>query len=175
MRDYYGAYQEERYSSLYAPMRGVMSAMGKAMWHFAQLKEMTWYQWGYAGITGFIHHMEHVYPEYIDQFKGLMAQLGLPIAYPPIEEFRETEAELGQIFRMSIRLVDEVNMALSRFIEAADSSDYEPLARQAETIQMANFAPRAILTQALAMSEQGNSAASLDAWLKGTLDAPQQA
>lgn len=174
MRDYYGAYQADGASALYEPMRGVMSAMGKAMWHFAQLKEMTWYQWGYAGITGFLHHMEHVYPEYIDAFKGLMAQLGLPIAYPAIEEFREPEPELGSVFQAGIRLVDEVNRALSRFVEAADSFDFEPLARQAENIQTANFAPRAILTQALTMSGQGNSASSLDSWLKGTLDAPQQ-
>lgn len=174
MKDYYGAYKNELYSPLYEPMRGVMRGMGKAMWHFAQLKEMTWYQWGYAGITGFIHHLEHVYPEYIDRFKGLMAQLGLPISYPPIEEFRGAGKDLEDIFRTCIGLIDEVNMALSRFVEAADNLYFEPLARQAENIQMANFEARAILTQALTMSEQGNSASSLDSWLKGTLDAPGQ-
>ena len=50
----------------------------------------------------------------------------------------------------------------------------EPLARRAENIQMENFAPRAWLTQALTMSEQGGSASSLDSWLKDTLDAAQK-
>ena len=175
MRDYYSAYKEDRFSGLYEPMRGAMSAMGKAMWHFAQLKEMTWYQWGYAGITGFLHHMEHVYPDYIDEFKGLLAQLGLPIAYPPIAEFRDSQLDLDAIFETAIRLVDEVNEALSRFVEEADTAGFEPLARKAENIQMMNFEPRAILTQALTMAEQGNSPSSLDSWLKETLDAPQKA
>ena len=175
MTNYKNAYADRRYEALEQPMRSVMSRMGKAMWHFAQLKEITWYQWGYAGITGAIHHLEHVYGGYIDSFKALLAQMGLPLAYPAIPEMEESFGSLTAIFYHCIGLIDEVNDALSAFVEAADREALEPLARRAENIQMENFAPRAWLTQALTMSEQGGSASSLDSWLNDTLDAPQKA
>lgn len=174
MKTYTNAYSDPHCTALEEPMRNVMSRMGKAMWHFAQLKEITWYQWGYAGITGAIHYLEHVYGGYIDSFKELLAQMGLPLAYPGIPELREPFDSLAGIFARCIGLIDEVNDALSAFVEAADREALEPLARRAENIQMENFAPRAWLTQALTMSEQGGSASSLDSWLKDTLDAAQK-
>lgn len=163
-----------KYGELYEPMRKAMSAMGKAMWHFAQIKEITWAQWGFEGITRAIHYLEHQQPEYIDSFKGLMAMLGLPLIYPPIPDMPREFNSLSEVLEACIGLVDEVNEALSQFIEAADLSGYEPLARQAENIQMQNFAPRAWLTQALTMSLNPNSESSVDSWLRGTLAPPMQ-
>ena len=174
MRDYYRAYDGERNSPLYEPMRDVVAEMGKAMWSFAQIKEMTWYGWGYAGITAAIHYLEHTMPEYIDQFKGLMAQLGLPIAYPPIPELKAQYGDLKQVFDACMEIIDSVNEALSRFIEVADTSRFEPLARKAENIQMLNYEPRAWLTHARAMAENDVSASSIDSWLAHTLEAPQK-
>ena len=174
MRDYYEAYKDNRYSALYEPMRRVMGAMGKAMWMFAAIKEITWYQWGMEGLTAFLHHLEHVYPEYIDEFKALLAQLGLPLVSPPLPELTEAVPNAQRALELSLDLVDEVNEALSGFIEVTDTMRYEPLARKAENIQMANFEPRAILTQALTMAEQGASEASYDSWIKNTLKAPQK-
>lgn len=174
MRNYYSAYQDNGFSRLYEPMRRVMEELGTAMWHFAQIKEMTWYSWGLQGITGSLHWLEHVYPDYIDKFKGLLAELGLPLVYPPIKQFTGAVDTIPQAFRESISIIDRVNDALSEFVEAADSEAWEPLAREAETIQMENFRPRAWLTQALTMSEQGASAASLDSWMMKTLKAPQK-
>lgn len=54
MREFRGAYRNERYAGLYEPMRRAMAAMGKAMWWFAALKEQTWYQ-GYE--ISFIHFL----------------------------------------------------------------------------------------------------------------------
>ena len=75
MREFRGAYRNERYSGLYEPMRRAMAAMGKAMWWFAALKEQTWYQ-GYAGVTAAIHALEHKQPEYIDAAAELPARSG---------------------------------------------------------------------------------------------------
>ena len=88
MRDFYAAYREDRYSFLYEPMRRAMSAMGNAMWSFAAIKEHTWYS-GYAALTRAIHALEHKQPEYIDQFKDIMAKLGLPLSYPSIAEMQD--------------------------------------------------------------------------------------
>lgn len=110
MKTYTNAYSDPRCTALEEPMRDVMSRMGKAMWHFAQLKEITWYQWGYAGITGAIHYLEHVYGGYIDSFKELLAQMGLPLAYPGIPELREPFDSLAGIFARCIGLIDEVKI-----------------------------------------------------------------
>lgn len=175
MREYNKAYIKSKYPGLRDPSRYVVAEMGKAMWHFAQLKEVTWYQWGYAGITRAIHYLEHSYGAYIDGFKDLLAQLGLPIEYPSIEELDVTPQGLSETFDMCISLIDGVNNALSVFIEKCDRDRLEPLARKAENIQMENFAPRAWLEQAKAMAETGDwSAPSIDSWMARTLDAPQK-
>lgn len=175
MREFNTAYNaDSRLTPLYTPMRNAMGAMGKAMWHFAQLKEITWYCWGFAGITNAVHWLEHQYGEYIDSFKELLAQVGAPLRYPPIPEFLQNPQSLKEVFGACVFLLDDVDDALSEFIEAADTNGFEPLARQAETIQINSFKPRAWLLQAITMAEEGNSAATIDGWLKNTLEAPQQ-
>ena len=115
MREFRGAYRNERYAGLYEPMRRAMAAMGKAMWWFAALKEQTWYQ-GYAGVTAAIHALEHKQPEYIDELKDIMAKLGLPLSYPPIPELDMEYPGLSGTFDMCIGLLDEVNDALSGIV-----------------------------------------------------------
>lgn len=174
MKKYNAAYGDSRYAPLYTPMRAVVEAMGTAMWHFAQIKEITWYGWGYEGITEGIHRLEHVYGEYIDDFKKLLAQVGMPLSYPEILEFRKNPQNLEEIFDLCMGLIDRVNDALSEFVETADCCGLEPLARQAENIQMENFRPRAWLCQARTMAENGSSAASIDSWVRRTLNEAQQ-
>lgn len=175
MKDFNRAYSDERFAPLYEPTRRVMAVMGKAMWHFAALKEITWYQWGFAGITGAVHYLEHLYPEYIDGFKDVLAQTGRPIPYPAIPEMTESFTDLPGLLFHCLTLIDEVNAALSDFIEATDTSDFEPLARQAESIQIENYKNRAWLEQAITMSHENGSVPTVDSWLKSTLGAPQKA
>lgn len=174
MKNFKDAYADEIFYGLQGPVSNVVGAMGKAMWTFAQIKEITWYQWGYAGITGAIHWLEHICGDYIDEFKDTLAQIGRPLIYPAIPAFTGEIRSLPEAFDYCIGEIDRVNKALSDFIEAADTERYEPLARKAENIQMRNFAPRAWLTQAAVMSYEPNSASSVDSWLKNTLDAPQK-
>lgn len=173
MKDFNMAYKTAVCAHLEEPAKKVVGAMGRAMWHFAQIKEITWYCWGFEGITNAIHYLEHIYGDFIDDFKALMAQMGLPLTYPTIPAYSAKTENLTAVFMNCIELIDEVNAAVSNFIEAADTSYSEPLARQAESIQVANFKNRAWLTQALTMSEQGGSIPTIDAWLKNTMVAPQ--
>lgn len=169
MRDFSKAYAGT-YSALYPSVENSMREMGKAMWHFAQIKEIVWYQWGYANITKAIHGLEHVYGEYIDSFKEVLAQLGLPLVYPAIPEFSKDIPDLETAFSVCIDLIDYVNEALSEFIEVSDRGRLEPLARRAENIQMENFAPRSWLIQATVMAANGNSASSIDSWMEELLE-----
>ena len=174
MREFRGAYRNERYAGLYEPMRRAMAAMGKAMWWFAALKEQTWYQ-GYAGVTAAIHALEHKQPEYIDELKDIMAKLGLPLSYPPIPELDMEYPGLSGTFDMCIGLLDEVNDALSGIVEVCDTANDEPLARYAENVQMENFQDRQWLVEANTMAENGDgSTTSYDSWFVNILKAPQK-
>lgn len=165
MRDFSQSYTE--FPRFYEPARRVMAAFGKAMWHFAQLKEIIWYEVGYENVKEFFHHMEHSYGEHIDNYKLLMAQVGLPLLYPDIPGMSMENRGLAECFDIGIRLIDSVNEALSDFIEATDLDRFEPLARQAENIQMANYKPRAVMLQARTMANNGGgSATSFDNWFK---------
>lgn len=174
MRDYYAAYREDRYSFLYEPMRRAMSAMGNAMWSFAAIKEHTWYS-GYAALTRAIHALEHKQPKYIDQFKDIMAKLGLPLVYPPIPEMGDSFSTVEEVLDKCISLIDDVNEGLSEVIEVCDNANFEPLARYAENVQMENYQNRQWLCEAKAMAENGEmSSTSFDNWLNGTLNVPQK-
>lgn len=164
MNEFSKAY--ENYPNLYETGKKAIGEMGRAMWHFAQLKEITWYQWGLQGITAAVHGLEHVYGEYIDRFKEAIATLGLPLIYPDIKALDEDFTDIVSILDTCIDLIDDVNNALSDFIFETDNARLEPLARQAEEIQIMNFRPRAWLTQTRTMAENGESMASLDKWFE---------
>lgn len=156
---------------MYECVRDVMGAMGKAMWHFAQIKEIIWYEVGYEHVKEFFHRMEHSYGEHIDKFKELLAQVGLPLIYPNISGLGMENHTLSDCFDIGIGLIDEVNNALSTTVEVMDMGNYEPLARQVENIQMANFKPRAIMLQARTMAENGGgSATSFDNWFEDMVE-----
>lgn len=163
MREYKNAYQMG-YDALKEPVRNLMAVLGKAMWHFAQIKEITWYQWGFEAITNSIHKLEHDCGEYIDKLKGLLKQEGLPLPYPAIPEYTSEPQTAIDAFNDCIDLIDEINGALSDFIDATDNDYWEPLARQAEEIQIINFKAKAWLIQTKTMAENGESPASLDKW-----------
>ena len=163
MRNAAKAY-EGGYESLELPVKKLMAALGKAMWHFARIKEITWYQWGLEAITASIHKLEHDCGEYIDRLKMVLTQEGLPLPYPSIPEYDSEPQNVVDAFNDCIDLIDEVNAALSEFIDATDNDYWEPLARQAEEIQVINFKPKAWLNQTKVMAENGESMASLDKW-----------
>lgn len=160
MRDFSTAYAN---TELYDPAKNLMSAFGEAMWAMAQIKEILWYEVGYENVKEFFHRMEHSYGDHIDEFKALLAQIGLPLIYPDIKALGEESLDLRQCFEKGIEKIDRVNVALSDFIEATDNAEHEPLARQAESIQIDNYKPRAIMAQAMVMAENG-SATSFDNW-----------
>lgn len=154
--------------------RRVMVAMGKAMWGMAQLKECVWYS-GFQGVTNFFHWMEHSYGDRIDEFKAILAQIGLPLPYPEFPAMTRYPSTVEEAFEIGIDLIDEVNTAVSDFVEETDNIRYEPLARQAENIQIANYKPKAYMTQAIEMARDGDSSAtSFDSWFVNILHAPQQ-
>ena len=159
---------------LEAPVRRVMSALGKAMWGMAQLKECVWYS-GFQGVTNFFHWMEHSYGDRIDELKSTLAQLGIPLTYPQFSALGDYPTTVEDAFERGITLIDEVNAAVSELIEVTDNAYNEPIARQAENIQTANFKPRAYMMQAREMAANGDSSAtSFDSWFVNILKAPQQ-
>lgn len=161
--------------SLEAPVRRMMEAMGKAMWGMAQLKECVWYGGGLQGVTNFFHWLEHSYGDRIDELKSTLAQVGLPVIYPQFQALNNYPATIDKAFDLGIELIDEVNAAVSDFVEQTDNAYHEPLARQAENIQIANYKPRAYMTQAREMALDGNSSStSFDSWFVNILKAPQQ-
>lgn len=165
MRNFTEAYNA--HPQIYGCVRDVMGAMGKAMWHFAQIKEIIWYEVGYEHVKEFFHHMEHSYGDHIDKLKELLAQEGLPLIYPGISGLGVENRSLSDCFDLGIELIDEVNKALSTTVEVMDMDGYEPLARQVENIQINNYKPKAIMLQARTMAENGGgSASSFDNWFK---------
>lgn len=165
MRNFTEAYRD--FPQLREPVRRAMGAMGKAMWHFAQIKEIIWYEVGYEHVKEFFHSMEHSYGDRIDELKAILAQVGLPLLYPDIRGMEEQPLSLEDCFNAGINLIDEVNAALSEIIEITDDRLYEPLARQAESIQIENYKPRAVMMQARTMAANGGgSATSFDNWFE---------
>lgn len=169
MRNFIEAFSA--YPQMYECVRNMMASMGKAMWHFAQLKEIIWYEVGYEHVKEFFHQMEHSYGDHIDALKQLLAQAGLPLIYPDIRGLGMENRSLRECFDIGIGLIDEVNDALSIAVEIMDINGYEPLARQVENIQMSNFKPRAVMLQARTMAEYGGgSATSFDGWFEDLME-----
>lgn len=164
MRNFTEAYRD--FPQFKEPVRDVMSAMGEAMWHFAQIKEIIWYEAGYEHVKEFFHLMEHSYGDHIDALKALLSQVGLPLIYPTIQGMPEQPLSLEDCFNEGIKLIDRVNTAISELIEVTDDRLYEPLARQAENIQMENYRPRAVMLQARTMAQNEGSATSFDNWFE---------
>lgn len=169
MRNFMEAYRD--FPQLGESVRRVMGAMGRAMWHFAQIKEIIWYEAGYEHVKEFFHTMEHSYGDHIDALKAILAQLGLPLLYPDIRGMEAQPLSLEDCFNEGISLVDDVNAALSELIELTDDRLHEPLARQVESIQIDNYKPRAVMVQARTMAMYGaGSATSFDGWFEDLVE-----
>lgn len=163
------SYKNPRFTPLREPMRGVMSAYGEAERYFATIKEVTWYKFGCKALTNYIHALEHIQPERVDDFKNIMAEYGLCVEYPATEELdMEQFYDLDKIFEVCVDIVNNIDEKLRAFIGNADEkhSEFSALARKAENLQMQNSEIRAFLLEAWAMWDNGGSETSFDNWVK---------
>lgn len=159
----------EGHEGLRDAMRIVLTAYGSAERFFAAIKEITYADFGMAALTEYIHSLEHLQPEYVDRFKDILAQKGLPVEYPAIAELAEDLYDLDKIFECCVQIIDETDAALEQFIAYIEAREPEmhALAREAETLQCENSADRRFLLDAWAMWDNGGaSLASYDGWVK---------
>ena len=160
------SYKNEDYSFLRDIMRDVISAFSNAAKWYATIKEVTWAEFGLIHLTDFIHSLEHVQYEYIDEFKSIMAQIGLEVEYPPTQEFIESLEDIDKVMEVCIGIADETNNALSDFIAKASKPEFQPLARQVEQLQIDNYKSKAKLFEIWTMWDKNPSYSSFDNWVK---------
>ena len=163
-------YKNPQFYNLRDPMRGVMTAYMNAEKWFATIKEITWAEFGMKFLTDGIHAYEHLQPEAIDEFKGIMAQYGLEVEYPATSELTEEFPDLDRVFEVCVQILDEINVALSRFIKETNNETFEPLARQAEQLQINNSMLRTKMLEAWSMFDGSTSLSSFDKWCKSLFD-----
>lgn len=159
-------YSTAKYAVLKQPMRLIMKAYGEAERYFAFIKEVTWAEWGLKHLTDRIHALEHIQPERVDDFKDIMAQVGLMVEYPPVNELAEDFANLDKVFEVCVGIVDNIDEALRFFIASTNKGEFEALARQVETLLVENSADRSFLLDAWSMWDNGVSYTSFDNWVK---------
>ena len=171
-RDYYN-YNNEKFVFLRNPMRNVMKAYGEAERFFAFIKEITWAEFGLKATTDYIHSLEHIQPEYVDEFKDIMAQLGLMVEYPTIEELAEPFVDLDKVFEVCVGIIDETDKALCEFVKAVDKNIMNggivsafALSRQVETLIIKNSEDRKFLLEAWSMWDNNLSYTSFDNWVE---------
>lgn len=167
-KDFYN-YANPEFSAVRDPMRRVMKAYGNAERWFAHIKEVTWADYGSEFLTNGLHAMEHIQPIRVDTFKGVLAQWGLEVEYPPIAEFLEPLPDYGRIFEVSVSIVDEIHEALLDFIRVTDGGRMDAAARQVEQLEIDNSKDRAWLIQAWKMWDTGVSFGTMDSWVKKLL------
>ncbi len=165
-RDYYN-YNTPRFQPLREPMRKVMTAYGEAERHFALIKEITWAEFGLKSLTNYIHSLEHIQPDAVDKFKAIMAEIGLMVDYPTVEELVEDFPDLDKVFEVCVGIIDETDEALREFITLIDTQhrEFSALARQMENLQMQNSAERSFLLEAWSMWDNNPSYTSFDNWV----------
>ena len=169
-RNYYN-YKNDRFSFLHEPMRNVMKAYGEAERYFAFIKEITWAEFGLKATTNYIHSLEHIQPEYVDEFKEIMAQLGLMVEYPSIDELAEPFEDLDKVFEVCVGIIDETDRALCDFVRTVDivsTGVFNTFAigRQVETLIIKNSEDRKFLLEAWSMWDNNPSYTSFDNWVE---------
>lgn len=165
-RDYYN-YKNSKFAPLREPMRRVMVAYGEAERFFATIKEKTWANFGLKSLTNYIHSLEHLQGDYVDEYKAILAEIGLEIEYPAVGELAEDMPDLDKVFEVCVGIVDEVDEALRGFISEIDErhKEFSALARKVENLQMQNSAERSFLLEAWSMWDDNPSYTSFDNWI----------
>lgn len=171
-RDFYN-YDNADLAFLKPLMRKVMTAYGEAERFFAFIKEITWAEFGLKSLTGYIHSLEHKQPDYVDDFKAILAEKGLMVEYPPINELVEDFGDLDKVFEVCVGIIDDTDEALREFVFTVDGEykEFSALARKVEDLQMRNSAERAFMLDAWSMWDNEPSYSSFDNWVKN--NAPQ--
>lgn len=164
-RDIYN-YKNPTYYAIRDRMRDVISAYSNAAKWYATIKEVTWAEFGLVHLTDAIHHLEHIQYEYIDEFKSIMAQIGLEVEYPPTQEFVESLEDIDKVMEVCVGIADETNKALSDFIEKSKEPEFQPLARQVEQLQIDNSKSKSKLLEIWSMWDKNPSYSSFDNWVK---------
>lgn len=165
-RDYY-TYKNAKFGFMRDPMRKVMSTYGEAERFFATIKEKTWANFGLKSFTNYIHSLEHLQGDYVDEFKAILAEIGLEVEYPAVGELVEEMPDLDKVFEVCVGIVDEVDEALRDFIFLIDSQhkEFSALARKMENLQMKNSAQRSFMLEAWNMADNNVSLSSFDNWV----------
>lgn len=165
-RDYYN-YANPKFGFMRDLMRKVMTAYGEAERFFATIKEKTWANFGLKSLTNYIHALEHLQGDYVDEFKEIFAEIGLEVEYPAVSELAEEMPDIDKVFEVSVGIVDEIDEALRGLIEIIDSEhrEFSALARKMENLQMKNSAQRTFMLEAWNMADNGVSLSSFDNWI----------
>lgn len=166
-RDFYN-YDSPKFNILREPMRKVMTAYGEAERFFALIKEITWAEFGMKSLTNYIHALEHIQPDAVDAFKDILAEQGLMVEYPPINELVEDLRDLDRVFEVCVEIVNNTDEALKEFIKVVDIDrpEFSAMARKAENLQMQNSAERTFLLEAWSMWDNNPSCTSFDNWIE---------
>lgn len=164
-------YKAAEFSVLEQPIRVVMGMYGNAEKWFADIKDRVLIDMGMPFLSNYIHRLEHVQPERVDDFAHVAHTYHLRLPYPSTPELGEEFGnDLDRVFEVCVDIVEEIDSALSEFIRVTDGR-LHALSLLAEELQMRNIEEREKLLAAWAMWDNGQmSRASFDSWCRNYLN-----
>lgn len=129
------------------------------------VKEAIWIDFGLPFTSRFIHELAHANLERLDEFGDVLHENHLKQSYPPTSALDENIDSMDKAFEIVVTIIDEVDAALGRFIEACSGGRLNAMALAAENLQMKNSADRTKVLQAWQMWDANVSATSFDNWV----------
>lgn len=128
-------------------------------------KEAVWIEFGLPFTSQFIHEIAHVNLKRLDAFGDVLHENHLKQTYPGTPALEEQIEDMDKVFEIVVTIIDEVDEALNRFIQAASGGRSNAMALAAENLQMENSADRTKALEAWKMWSSGMSATSFDNWM----------
>lgn len=155
-----------------APEESILRAAGDVnsvyLWANRALdttKEAVWIDFGLPFTSQFIHGLAHINLERLDAFGDILHEHHIRQTYPPTPELTEKIEDVDKAFEIVVAIIDEVDEALNKFIEAAGGGKFNAMALAAENLQVENSTDRTKVLQAWKMWATGVKGTSFDNWI----------
>jgi hypothetical protein len=168
LRDRYG-WEKPVYAMLRDKARNVVAAYQNAARHLDALQEYVYIEVGLVHTARAIHDLAHEMPKRFDAFGEMLHENHLMTEYPATNEYPNQYEDMDEVFDNVMVVLDEIQMALFAFREAAEADARTlPMALVTEELMMQNSQSRTRFNEMWAMYDDASvSATSFDNWVKG--------
>lgn len=164
-RDVYN-YDNAVFASLREPAREVVAAYQTAARFLDTVQESLLIEHGMVFTAQLIHNLAHKMPKRFDKFGDMLHERHLMVEYPATPELVERIEEPEKGFEIVIGVLDDVQEALEKFRNAAETPMLRPMAIAAEDLMLKNSRDYTMILELWTMWDSSNSKTSFDSWAK---------